>query len=110
MIGDVGSGKSSLLSSITGDMIYIPEDEMEGSGIDSARVLEKVLDPDMRFETKPIRVNGSLSHASSNPWIQNKTIRDNILFGLPFDRTRYLETIKTCQLVEDINALPAGDM
>jgi ABC-type multidrug transport system fused ATPase/permease subunit len=31
-----------------------------------------------------------------NPWIQNKTIKENILFGLPFDEAKYEETIDIC--------------
>jgi hypothetical protein len=32
-----------------------------------------------------------------------------ILFGKPFDKERYLKTIKACQLVRDLQILPAGD-
>lgn len=43
------------------------------------------------------------------PWIQNQTIRDNILFGLAYDEVKYKETIKICELKRDFEILPAGD-
>jgi ABC-type bacteriocin/lantibiotic exporter with double-glycine peptidase domain len=43
-------------------------------------------------------------------WIQNLTIRDNILFGLPLDMVKYVNTIRACQLEQDFEILPAGDM
>jgi len=38
------------------------------------------------------------------------TLRDNILFGLPFDKIRYANTIRSCQLERDLLILPAGDL
>ena len=38
------------------------------------------------------------------------TIRDNILFGKEFDKKLYTETLVACQLVRDLEILPAGDM
>lgn len=38
------------------------------------------------------------------------TIRDNILFGNPYDEKRYVETIIACQLVRDLEILPASDL
>ena len=43
------------------------------------------------------------------PWIQNMTIRDNILYGLPLDKLKYLKTIRICELERDLEILPAGD-
>jgi len=46
----------------------------------------------------PIRVGNNIAYVQQNPWIQNKTIRENILFGLPYDEEKYLETIEICEL------------
>lgn len=43
------------------------------------------------------------------PWIQNKSIRDNILFNSKLDKARYIRTIEACQLERDLEILPAGD-
>ncbi len=48
--------------------------------------------------------------ASQEPWIQNATIRDNILFGCPMDAQRYADVLNVCALQADIDMLPAGDM
>jgi ATP-binding cassette subfamily C (CFTR/MRP) protein 1 len=57
-----------------------------------------------------ISINGSVSYVQQNPWIQNRTIRDNILFGNEMDEAKYAETIRVCQLERDLEILPAGDM
>lgn len=44
------------------------------------------------------------------PWILNKSIKDNILFGLEYNEDRYKETIKICQLRRDLEILPGGDL
>lgn len=43
------------------------------------------------------------------PWILNKSIRENILFGSEYDEDKYTETIKICQLRRDLEILPGGD-
>ena len=42
-------------------------------------------------------------------WIQNATVRDNILFGKPFDEHRYNRILDACALRPDLQILPAGD-
>ena len=58
---------------------------------------------------KPIIINGSLSYVEQNAWIQNKSIRENILFNKPMDKLKYLRTIRACQLERDLEMLAAGD-
>ena len=57
-----------------------------------------------------VRLGGSVWLVQQNPWIQNKTIRDNILFGLPLHKERYNRTIETCQLADDLEILKGGDL
>lgn len=52
----------------------------------------------------------SISYVQQVPWIQNKTIKDNITFGFPFEKKKYQETIEICELTRDLEILPAGDM
>ena len=59
IIGEIGSGKSSLLSSILNDL--------------------KLVDNDT--QRPKIQINGTLSYVQQDPWLQSLTIRDNILFG-----------------------------
>ena len=80
--GGVGSGKSSLLSAILGDIDCI---------------------------TGTVEVNGRIAYAAQNAWIQNATIRDNILFGEEEDRKRYKRAIRVCQLESDLDVLSDGD-
>ena len=48
--------------------------------------------------------------AESSPWIMNKILRDNILFGQPMDEARYNKVIGCCQLADDLRQLPGGDL
>ncbi|XP_027350772.1 ABC transporter C family member 4-like isoform X2 [Abrus precatorius] len=82
IVGTVGSGKSSLLASILGEMHKI-------SG--------------------KVRVCGSVAYVAQTSWIQNGTIEENILFGLPMDRRRYNEVIRACSLEKDLEMMDYGD-
>ena len=85
IIGDVGSGKSSLLSSVIGDLIYVSDKQIAdfggleklGSSDDFKKLKKTVLETEVTGE-KPIQIKGELSYVEQVPWIQNKTIRENI--------------------------------
>ncbi|CAI8612535.1 unnamed protein product [Vicia faba] len=81
--GPVGSGKSSLLYAILGE---IPK--MSGT----------------------VNVGGTFAYVSQSSWIQSGTVQDNILFGKPMDKTRYEKAIKACALDKDINDFSHGDL
>ncbi|GAB9473209.1 Multidrug resistance-associated protein 1 [Globisporangium polare] len=80
--GRVGSGKSSLCSALLGEMI-----KRNGS----------------------VYVGGCVAYCSQQPWIQNMTVRDNILFGLPYDHAKYEKVLEACALRKDLASMPAGD-
>ncbi|NWI59307.1 MRP7 protein, partial [Calyptomena viridis] len=85
VVGKVGSGKSSLLAAITGELIK-----------QCGRV--HVCDLEQGFGL-----------ATQEPWIQFTTVRENILFGREYDARLYEEVLEACALSEDLNILPAGD-
>ncbi|KAG1695193.1 hypothetical protein DVH05_020834 [Phytophthora capsici] len=80
--GSVGSGKSSLCSALLGEM-----DKLAGG----------------------VFVRGRVAYYSQQTWIQNMTIRDNILFGLPYDKEKYSKVIAACGLLPDLKQFPGGD-
>ena len=54
-------------------------------------------------------LKGKVAYVSQEAWIQNKTVRDCILFGRPYDRKKYRAAIKAAQLATDLQILPARD-
>ncbi|RAL06916.1 P-loop containing nucleoside triphosphate hydrolase protein [Aspergillus homomorphus CBS 101889] len=102
--GRTGSGKSLLLSSILGESDLI-------KGTVRVPVPPKVED---RFDHSATNANwildSAIAYVAQIPWIENATIKDNILFGLPCDQERYSQTISACALNKDLEMLPDGDM
>jgi ABC-type transport system involved in cytochrome bd biosynthesis fused ATPase/permease subunit len=60
-------------------------------------------------DTLSMTVAGSVAYTAQTPWIRNATLRDNILFGKPFDQAWYDKVIEACALSPDFSILPAGD-
>jgi len=56
-----------------------------------------------------VNINGEISYAAQEPWLFTGTVRNNILFGEPFDRKRYYEVTKCCALSTDFQQLSNGD-
>ena len=51
-----------------------------------------------------------MGYVPQQAWIQNATVKDNILFGKPYNEALYKKTIKACALETDLEILPGGDM
>ena len=111
IIGEVGSGKSSLIHALLGDMIYVDPQTLE-------EFSQTILDDKTRdilcerslANRDIVKLGGSVGLVQQTPWIQNMTIRDNILFGLPLDEDRYNRVIEACQLESDLEILKGGDL
>ncbi|KAL4933213.1 ATP-binding cassette transporter YOR1 [Aspergillus undulatus] len=82
VIGTVGSGKSSLLSALAGDM---------------------------RLTDGAVRLSTSRAFCPQYTWIQNASLRSNILFGKDYDEKWYDQVIDACALKPDLEILPNGD-
>lgn len=63
----------------------------------------------MPAESGSVKINGTFSYASQEPWLFTGTVRQNILFGMAMDKLRYRSVIKTCALERDFELLPHGD-
>ncbi|PVU91420.1 hypothetical protein BB559_001398 [Furculomyces boomerangus] len=83
VVGKVGSGKSSLLMALLGEMY-----KSKGS----------------------VTIKGSVAFATQQPWIMNATVRENVLFGLRYDPKFYKRVIFACGLEPDLKMLSNGDM
>ncbi|KAL8725121.1 MAG: hypothetical protein Q9166_007563 [cf. Caloplaca sp. 2 TL-2023] len=99
--GKTGSGKSLLLAAILGEA-------------DSIMGTVKVPRPPLqRYDHKANKSNWiiqtAIAFVAQIPWIENATIKDNILFGLPFDKQRYDKVLSSCALTKDLEMLPDGE-
>uniref|UniRef100_A0A2C9JXX7 ABC transmembrane type-1 domain-containing protein n=1 Tax=Biomphalaria glabrata TaxID=6526 RepID=A0A2C9JXX7_BIOGL len=56
-----------------------------------------------------VSCQGSPAYVSQQAWIQNATVRDNILFGKKYNKRRYDLVVKACELERDFQILEAGD-
>ncbi|CAG7855058.1 Canalicular multispecific organic anion transporter 1 AltName: Full=ATP-binding cassette sub-family C member 2 [Serendipita indica DSM 11827] len=82
IVGKVGSGKSSLLNALIGEM---------------------------RKTNGSVSFNGTIAYTPQNPWLANATVRDNILFGNPYDEARFRDVVRACSLEPDFEMLPQGE-
>lgn len=83
VIGGVGSGKSSLLAALAGDM---------------------------RRTSGSVTMGASRAFCPQYAWIQNTSVRENIVFGKDYNRKWYDEVVDACALRPDLDMLPNGDM
>ena len=88
--GSTGSGKSSLMNAILGELNVISGGVLLGN------------------ESIP-KSQIPVAYASQQVWLQNATIRENILFGSPYNSDRYNRVIKYCALIRDLQILEGGD-
>jgi ABC-type multidrug transport system fused ATPase/permease subunit len=56
-----------------------------------------------------VRVCGTTAYVAQTSWIQNATIKENILFGLPLNIEKYREAIRVCCLEKDLEMMEDGD-
>uniref|UniRef100_A0A8C0EYW1 Canalicular multispecific organic anion transporter 2 n=1 Tax=Bubo bubo TaxID=30461 RepID=A0A8C0EYW1_BUBBB len=82
IVGPVGCGKSSLVSALLGEM-----EKLEGE----------------------VAVKGSVAYVPQQAWIQNATLKDNILFGQASNEQKYQNVLEACALKTDLEVLPGGD-
>ncbi|KAL5489922.1 hypothetical protein ACEPAI_4754 [Sanghuangporus weigelae] len=81
IVGRVGSGKSSLLQSLVGEMRRVDGEVVFG---------------------------GSVAYVPQQPWIMNATLQENVLFGKDDDDMKFEEVVQACSLQHDIDMLPNG--
>ncbi|CAH1759323.1 6631_t:CDS:10, partial [Entrophospora sp. SA101] len=100
--GPTGSGKTLLMMSLLGESniingkIFCPRYKMEqtDTGLNSSNWI----------------IENSTAYVAQQAWLQNAAIRDNILFGLPYNESRYKQVIKMCALEKDFRIFEDGDM
>ncbi|KAJ7104541.1 hypothetical protein C8R43DRAFT_906911 [Mycena crocata] len=94
VVGPTASGKTALLLALLGEMTCLPGTQFKPPK--SSKVDENGL-------------MHCISFASQTPWLQHASIRENIVFGFPFEEERYQSVLDACALRPDLNILTDGD-
>ncbi|KAG5644693.1 hypothetical protein DXG03_007916 [Asterophora parasitica] len=89
IVGPTGSGKTSLLMALLGEMHFLPSGP--GAWFNLPRT-------------------GGVAYAAQESWVLNAMIKENIIFGAPFDEERYKKVLDQCALLRDLELLDAGDL
>ena len=98
VIGPTGSGKTSLLPALSGEMGLL------GGNINCPG------EPRLKTPASgPLVMTESVAYSAQQAWLINDSIKQNILFGSPWDPERYSVVVATCALKADLHVLPAGD-
>ena len=84
VVGRVGAGKSSLLSVLLNELVKTDQNS-------------------------EINIKGSLSYVPQQGWMQNNTLKNNILFGKEYNREFYEKVLDACALKPDLAILPGAD-
>ncbi|KAJ7190424.1 multidrug resistance-associated ABC transporter [Mycena pura] len=101
--GKLGSGKTLLLLALLGEAEVLAGSVMcPRSPVNALASLNSPTKEDWV-------VQGVCAYVPQTPWLQNASIRDNILFNLPYDEERYQLTLRVCALVSDLDILEDGD-
>jgi ABC-type multidrug transport system fused ATPase/permease subunit len=83
VVGSVGSGKSSFLSALLGEM---------------------------SLRSGDVYMKGSVAYCNQQPWVLNDTLKGNVLFGEEYDEARFDRAIHAANMEDDIRILPGGVM
>ncbi|KAI2474194.1 ATP binding cassette (ABC) transporter subfamily C member [Diabrotica virgifera virgifera] len=82
VVGPVGAGKSSLLQLLLGEL---------------------------PTKSGKVSIGGEISYSSQEPWLFQSSVRKNILFGKPYEKTWYDKVVKVCALERDFEQFPHKD-
>ena len=85
VIGGTGQGKSTLLNALLGEM------------------------PCISGPINAASISGSIAYVPQESWVFNASLKENILFGLPYDEARYNNAIRCARMIHDLELMDAGD-
>lgn len=83
VIGQVASGKSSLVHALLGEIHFSGESS--------------------------VNISGRIAYVSQSPWVRNTSVKENVLFGLPFNETQYKKALELSYFQEVLDEMPCGD-
>ncbi|RBQ89932.1 hypothetical protein VDGD_01026 [Verticillium dahliae] len=101
--GKTGSGKSLLLAAILG------ETDLLSGKIYAPKAPTRIERNDSQANAGNWLLPHSIAYVGQIPWIENASLKDNVLFGLPYDEKRYKDTVFACALTKDLDMFTDGD-
>ncbi|CAO3650121.1 unnamed protein product [Cunninghamella blakesleeana] len=107
--GKTGSGKSLMMLSLLGEAFVLegqvscPRSSIADSVSEDYKLIEEYIAEENWI------LNHAVAYVAQTAWLQNASIRDNILFGLPYNEKRYKDTLYVCSLIKDLSIFEDGD-
>ncbi|AET41687.1 uncharacterized protein Ecym_8418 [Eremothecium cymbalariae DBVPG len=98
IVGPTGSGKTSLLMGLLGEI-----------NLSEGKIYVPALNPREDLVVDADGMTDSIGYCSQSAWLLNDTLRNNILFSAPYEANRYNAVIHACGLTRDLEILNAGD-
>ncbi|EZA62697.1 Multidrug resistance-associated protein [Ooceraea biroi] len=105
LVGPVGSGKSSVLHLLLREL-----NPGAGTIVFTQTLSENIAKNKLSNGYFADNPNLRISYASQEAWLFGGTVRENILFGQPYDKDRYVQVTNVCALIKDFRQFPQGDM
>ena len=89
IVGPVGSGKSTMLSAMLGEIPSVMHDSEN--------------------KQKVVSIDGTVAYCAQQPWIRNGPLKSNVLFGAKLDVSKYREAIRVCAMEADVAQITGGN-
>ena len=115
VVGTVGSGKTSLLHALLGEMDceVRPQPKCRHCSLSSSTIQVATASDwihECLVQGASVTVRGRVAYAAQSAFVLNATVRDNVTFGRQFEQTFYDKVIHACALESDLESMKRGDL
>lgn len=113
--GPTASGKTALLRALLGEMVTTPPKPKPTTTVSNGIAVEEAAATAVYLPKRPLDLDEAIglqnyvSYAAQTPWLENLSIKENIVFGSRFDEEKYQSVLECCALKPDLETFEDGD-